>query len=176
MMPGLVHNLSWDWAEEGIDRAEIAAQADGWHISGTHDSTDYTLQLGPNFIARQITIDTGTEKLALSRSASGWHHANGDLIANSRDAIDPDIGCTALTNTLPIRRLGLDVGAQATLPVLYIPIPMTTPHVVQQRYTRQEEQIYLYENLHSGFQALLTVDNDGWVTDYPGVCKMIHTL
>ncbi|MGH2605513.1 MAG: putative glycolipid-binding domain-containing protein, partial [Anaerolineales bacterium] len=37
-----------------------------------------------------------------------------------------------------------------------------------QSYHRTAEDTYLFRNVESGFEALLRVDADGLVTDYPG--------
>ncbi len=110
--------------------------------------------------------------MTLDRDAKGWRLRGGDPVPGSAGALDPDIACTAATNTLPIRRLGLAVGATAEIDVLYIAMPDLTPRILRQRYSRRDEG-YLYENLESGFSAFLTVDSGGWVTDYPGVCRRV---
>jgi hypothetical protein len=95
------------------------------------------------------------------------------VIPGSANAIDPDIACTALTNTLPIRRLDLAIGERVEIDVLYIPVPVLEPVIARQCYARQADG-YLYENRDTGFTALLSVDRGGWVTHYPGVCDMME--
>ena len=85
-----------------------------------------------------------------------------------------DIEATPFTNTLPIRRLGLTVGESAEIQVLYISVPDLSIKPVRQRYTRLADgRTYRYESLASGFTAVITVDDDGLVTDYPGLFRRV---
>lgn len=105
---------------------------------------------------------------------------NGEWLVNLHhrdefaDCQDLDIEGSGLTNTLAIRRLHLSPGESAELAVLYIPVPSLEPQVVHQRYTRLKNDAdglahYQFEALDTGFSATLTVDEHGFVQDYPGV-------
>ncbi|MCK0096893.1 putative glycolipid-binding domain-containing protein [Yoonia sp. F2084L] len=170
------YDLTWQWVDGGGDRASVMVKDDGWFVSGQHGSTCYWLTTDQDGAAQTVEValdgpEDHPAKLALRRDAFGWHHADGTLIEQSIQAYDVDIACTALTNTLPIRRLNLGPEESAEIDVLYIPIPALKPHVVRQHYRRTPTG-YLYENRDSGFRANLTVDTAGWVTDYPGVCHL----
>ncbi|MEM9788145.1 MAG: putative glycolipid-binding domain-containing protein [Pseudomonadota bacterium] len=166
--------LVWDWPDKGTDRATVLTTPDGLQISSQHAETRYWLHTDPNHAAISLKVQVDrAQPLDLRRDRDGWHHLDGSLVPGSAMAIDPDIACTALTNTLPIRRLGLGIGDTAAMDVLYLPVPDLTPRIVRQRYTRTDHG-YRYQNLQNGFEALLSVDNDGWVTDYPGVCLMME--
>ncbi len=89
--------------------------------------------------------------------------------------LNPDTS-TAFTNTLPIRRLGLQPGESAELSVAYIDVPTLGVTPARQRYgclaRSAEEGRYRYESLPSaalpgGFTDDLLVDADGLVVDYP---------
>jgi uncharacterized protein len=45
--------------------------------------------------------------------------------------------------------------------------------VVRQRYTRLGAHCYRYDNLQSGYQADITVDDLGLVTGYPGAFERL---
>jgi hypothetical protein len=167
---------TWAW-EASTDRAQIQRSDAGLFLRGQHEETQYQLFAGPDWATQwvKVTQMAGTEQVAalhLTRHPGGWRHADGPEIADSAAAIDPDIGCTAATNTLPIRRLNLAVGEIAELDILYIPVPALVPSIARQRYSRHRGG-YSYENLTSGFSARIEVDSAGWVTHYPGVCKRI---
>ena len=89
--------------------------------------------------------------------------------------IDVDISATPFTNTLPIRRLGLEHGESEELTVTYIRVPELLVGPERQRYGCLEAQtdggLYRFEALPSGFTAELPVDVDGLVIDYPGLFR-----
>lgn len=80
---------------------------------------------------------------------------------------DIDISCTPFTNTLPIRRLNLEVGQSAEIKVLYVDCPQIRFDVSRQKYERLSELQYRFTSLETDFTAIITVDEDGFVTDYP---------
>jgi hypothetical protein len=91
--------------------------------------------------------------------------------------IDVDISSTPFTNTLPIRRLGLEPGESEELAVTYILVPELLVGAERQRYDCLEAQaeggLYRFEALPSGFTAELPVDADGLVIDYPGLFRRV---
>ena len=86
-------------------------------------------------------------------------------------ALDVDIAATPFTNTLPIWRLGLGIGESADIVTAYIDVPALTVQSDPQRYTRLDERSYRYESRDSGFARDITVDDAGFVVDYPGLFR-----
>lgn len=82
--------------------------------------------------------------------------------------IDIDLSITPATNTLPIRRLGLAVGASAEVTAAWVRFPALIVAPLRQRYTRLAPDRYRYESLESGFTTELTVDDQGLIAHYPG--------
>jgi hypothetical protein len=93
----------------------------------------------------------------------------GDL----SDAIDLDLAITPFTNTLPIRRLDLAVGDEGDVTAAYVSFPDLEVNIDEQRYTRLDEDVYLYESLDSDFSREITVDLDGIVVEYPGLFERL---
>jgi hypothetical protein len=95
----------------------------------------------------------------------GWSTEEEPLraVAGCRDV---DLAFTPATNTLAIRRLGLEVGEGADLEVTYVQFPELAVSRLEQRYDRLAEDRYLYRN--PGFSAELRVGADGLVVDYAG--------
>ena len=81
--------------------------------------------------------------------------------------IDVDIPLTPFTNTLPIRRLQLEVGQTQEIRVLYLDVLAREFKPVRQKYHRLSGSQYQYENVPNDFEAVITVDGDGLVVDYP---------
>ena len=121
------------------------------------------------------------QTLNLSTDGSGsWTTEAGSVIPSLSGCLDVDISVTPFTNTLPIRRLALKPGMQATLSMVYIEVPLMQATARVQRYTCLEITPgggrYLYESLENGvsvFTAELPVDSDGLVIDYPGLFKRV---
>jgi hypothetical protein len=83
------------------------------------------------------------------------------------DCVDVDLSFTPATNTLPIRRLGLDVGGEAEIHVAWLVWPELEVRPVRQRYARLAKDRYRYTQ--DDFSAELVVDDEGLVLDYEGL-------
>jgi uncharacterized protein len=108
-----------------------------------------------------------------------WKRGGGEPMPELDGCIDVDISATPFTNTLPIRRLGLEPGESADVDVAYILVPELLVGPERQRYGCLEAQadggLYRFEALPSGFTAELPVDADGLVIDYPGLFRRAWT-
>jgi hypothetical protein len=103
-------------------------------------------------------------QLTLTREAKGAWTVDGQPARALRSCSDVDLGCTPSTNTLPIRRLRLGIGASRTVQVAWVRFPELTVHKVAQTYTRLDEATYRYAS--PTFEAELVVDDDGLVAQY----------
>lgn len=77
-----------------------------------------------------------------------------DLILDG--CFDIDLGFSSLTNTLPIRRLKLEVGASWPVRAAWVPVP----------------GFDLYESGGGRFVADLEVDEESLVIEYPGFWRL----
>lgn len=80
-----------------------------------------------------------------------------------------DISLTPLTNTLPVKNLFTEVFQLEKVKVLYVDVLKNEIKIVRQRYTKLDDNRFLYENTDTGFKAFLMVDQDGFVKDYPNL-------
>lgn len=90
-------------------------------------------------------------------------------------AFDVDLGCSPLTNTLPIRRLDLmrgEVGLSHRLSVAWVLVPSLEVVQADQIYTPLGESRIRYAS--ETFSADLSVDDDGFVLDYPGLARRVE--
>lgn len=98
---------------------------------------------------------------------------DGRWVVDMRDrpdldgCVDVDLGFSPSTNTLPIRRLPMQMQESRTIAAAWVDFPGLVVHRVEQRYTRISEDTYRYENLPTGVVAELTVDSQGLVISYP---------
>lgn len=102
--------------------------------------------------------------LTLERTAKGVWSVNGRVDRTLKGCTDVDLGCTPSTNTLPIRRLRLGVGASQTIQAAWVRFPELSVAKAAQTYTRLDEFTYRYES--GTFSAELVVDDDGLVASY----------
>jgi uncharacterized protein len=88
------------------------------------------------------------------------------------DAMDVDLYASPLTNTLPIRRLGLigrPPGTERTITAAWILLPSLAVLPLEQTYTVLGPGKMRYAS--EGFTADLDVDDEGFVTYYPGLAR-----
>jgi len=102
--------------------------------------------------------------IALERDPKGNWSVDGEVMRALKGCTDVDLGCSPSTNTLPIRRLRLAVGASRTIQAAWIRFPELTIVKAAQTYARLDEFTYRYSS--GTFEAELTVDDDGLVTAY----------
>jgi hypothetical protein len=111
--------------------------------------------------------------------AAGWNAEGPERERTERElsdvagCIDVDLGISPSTNTLPIRRLNLEVGESRELTAAWVRFPELTVEPLAQCYTRLTERRYRYESSASGFTAELEVDDLGLVVDYQGIWRRV---
>ena len=90
-------------------------------------------------------------------------------------AFDVDLGGSPLTNTLPIRRLGLlkaEPGVAHRISAAWVLVPSLEVIQADQIYTPLGDNRIRYAS--ETFSADLTVDDEGFVVDYPGLAHLIQ--
>ena len=167
----------------GHDAATITPTADGWSISGVAivvESArpcriDYDVACDTSWVTRHCSLRgyVGPTRVALdvARQPSGVWTVDGAAAPSLHGCIDVDLGFTPATNLLPIRRLELHVGQSAVVRAAWIKFPDFTAEVLDQVYTRQTTDRYLYESGGGVFRRELQVDPFGCVLDYPGLWR-----
>lgn len=119
---------------------------------------------------KTLPLDLTEPALDLTRRDDGsWQRAGHGELPALVGCHEVDIILTPFTNTLPIRRLGLDVGEAAEIRALYVMLPQLELTAQRQRYTRLAPDRYRYEGLDTGYVNEIGVDPDGLVLDYPGL-------
>ena len=170
--------------EPGHDACELIAGVDGCELHGT---AVFRHALGP----ARLDYSVRCERDGRSRSGQvrGWianrhwhlqvHRLeSGEWLLNDTrvdglDAcLDLDFGFTPATNVLTLRRLALEVGAAADVPVAWLDLPEASLVFLPQTYQRRSATTYWYESPTAGYTALLEVADSGFVTTYPGLWVM----
>jgi uncharacterized protein len=169
----------------GFEVVYFEALGTGWRI----ETTTAGLQDGEAWV---VSCDLAVDEQWRTRSANVtartvsaiWElliEADGeghwwidDAAASHLDGcIDLDLESSAMTNALPVRRLGLNVGDHADVPAAYFSLTTTTLNRLGQSYLRVEDvdgrQQYAYAAPVFDFECHLVYDNSGLVLDYPGI-------
>ena len=189
-LAGIERSLVWTYRRFpgmevcGLWRRRDDAGADGWALRGSSvcliDGVPTEVRYrvltdgGWRTTAAHVGVVAGGEKRGLRLhvdGSGGWFDGDRE-IPSVRGCVDVDLGLGASTNTLPVRRLGLEVGGSAELTAAWVRFPDLAVEPLRQRYTRLAEHRYRYESVESGFTADLDVDGLGLVLRYPGWCEI----
>jgi uncharacterized protein len=177
--------LDWPGLEHVVVSADAAGlRADGQLVLGPPVGparVTYQLNCDASWRVTRLTISTaragGSRTLTLSADPDGHWLADGQPRPDLDGCIDVDISLTPMTNTLPIRRLTWAPGIPQDFDVAYVSAPDLTVRRASQRYTllspgaSDDTATYRYES--GSFRADLTLDGDGFVSDYPGLWRQI---
>jgi uncharacterized protein len=155
-------------------RIIAAATADHEAFSASYDliTTDagLTKRLSLHLVRAggdtQISITRDGQDVWLVQTARGMQRSDFG------GAQDVDLALSPFLNALPIRRLGLQKASTApvTVPVAYLYIPSGEFSAEALQYTPREGGIDIVSPVA---QATITVDDNGFVRDYPGLAERI---
>ena len=146
-------------------------------IIGTYESkiyrVEYQIKTNENwetiFFEIKSRHSNTTEHLKFESDGKGNWFSNNKRADQFNGCIDIDIPLTPFTNTLPIKRLNLKQGEEQQIRVIYLDMLEGKIKPVHQKYTRLSKTEYQYENVPNDFDAKITVDDFGLVTDYPAL-------
>jgi hypothetical protein len=166
---------------QSSERCSIASSASGIEINSIVKGkwndipfdVKYFIKTNPNwetiYFELQTSMEGSVQKIQYQSDGKGVWTSNESVLDHLAGCIDIDISVTPLTNTLPLKRLKM-VGNQSELiKVLYVDVLENSISSKQQKYTRITGTMYKFENVPNDFESTITVDNDGYVVDYPGL-------
>ena len=162
----------------GAEYFALTSTEAGWQLEGAVVRADanrplrvqYRIECDASWHTRRVHVEmqTGTTRRHLELAAGDerrWWQGDRERV-ELRGCLDIDLGVTPSTNTLPIRRLQLPIGAYADVTAAWIRFPELTVEPLSQRYTRLEERRYRYASRGGSFVAELAVDEMGLVVRY----------
>jgi hypothetical protein len=184
----LISSGLWRWLQgTGLERFELVRAGNGWIFRGTiltqaqnHGmEARYELLCDNAFRTRsaQIAIrDSASERTLHISAEDGRWYENGRENPSVRGALDIDLGWSPSTNTLPIRRLGLQIGqSSGEFTAAWVLFPGLSLEPLPQEYLRISERLYRYSSRGGAFTAQLQVDDQGLVVDYEGFWQRVRT-
>ena len=179
----------WQWLQgAGLERFEFLRAADEWILRGTiltlaHDAAveaRYEITCDHSFRTKAANVSVrdaaGERKLRITAQDGRWFE-NGVENRTVTGAIDIDLGWSPSTNTLPIRRLGLEIGrTSGEFIAAWVRFPELTLQPLSQEYRRLGDRKYRYSSRRGGFIAELLVDDHDLVLDYEGFWKRAEKM
>ncbi|MUL41370.1 putative glycolipid-binding domain-containing protein [Streptomonospora sp. PA3] len=172
----------------GLGVGALVAQPGGFRLEAAETIADSDGRFSARFTvhadlgwsstsARVEALSTGgSSSVQLERRAGGWT-VDGRRVPELDGCVDVDVAATPLTNTLPIRRLGLRPGEYRDISAVWVDVPSLRVQRMAQRYTRLQaangHDRYEYsDSVYGAF--VLTVDRDGLVVDYEGLAVRVR--
>ena len=129
-------------------------------------------------LSLEVSLAERERQLSIARDEENMWLVTG-FEGESRDAyggaLDVDVVLSPFFNTLPIRRLGLNAGAESvTVPVLYVSLPDLSVAAASEKYTSLGPDAGGTITLKSpAGKVVVAVDDDGFIVDYPGLAARI---
>ncbi|NTX34628.1 MULTISPECIES: putative glycolipid-binding domain-containing protein [unclassified Myxococcus] len=173
---------AWQWTRQdqpGSEYCELRELDGGWELAGSvvvaeegaPFLAEYTVACDSRWLTREARIllrRGGTSQSLVLRADEQRRWWRGDEeVPQFRGCTDVDLGFTPSTNTLPIRRLSLEVGQSSDVTAAWVRMPDLALLPLPQRYTRLSPTRFRYESRGGSFVAELETDELGLVTRYP---------
>jgi uncharacterized protein len=174
-------------ARSGFEVAYFRGQEDGWAVDGTTAAVEdtqtwivtYSIRLDAAWVTRSARImartAAGLRETLLEVDQTGRWLVDGDPAPHLDGCRDVDLESSAMTNALPVHRLGLAAGRQADAPAAYVRALDLSVDRLEQTYRRIADegarQRYEYAAPVFDFTSCLVYDESGLVLDYPGVAR-----
>lgn len=157
-----------------LERNDVAWQLDGAaafrHESGRIAQLHYRLRCDRHFHTQWATVRGwlgGTAiDLSIARTPKGWT-VNDAAVPDLAHCADLDLGFTPATNLLPIRRMHLQPGEEADAPAAWLDLSEDGLGLLEQRYACIDPTRYRYASPRFGYDAELSLSEDGFVLEYP---------
>lgn len=177
------HRIRWQRLDfPGYEDASLQRVAEDWVLAGCAAfrreekacRIHYRVDCGPDWHTRRVEVYGFEGERGFRHRIQvedGHWFFDGEPQPQLRGCVDIDLGFSPSTNLLPIRRLGLAVGASAAVDAAWLAFPALKLSVLPQVYTRLASNRYRYSSRDGAFVAELTVDGEGLVTDYPGLWR-----
>jgi hypothetical protein len=169
----------------GHEAARLERVDEGWRLSGECAvgfdgkacGLSYAIGCDPAWrsVSCRVSGFVGSEPVSIEirREDSGRWTMNGAPQPQVDGCIDLDLNFSPSTNLLPIRRLGLAVGAGAPVRAAWLRFPSFRLEILEQVYVRTADRSYRYESAGGSFTADLRVDAHGFVTRYAGLFEEV---
>lgn len=172
-------------AREGFEVAYFERRDDGWDVDGCTTAVEdgrtwtvtYRIRLDDTWTTRGAQVTgrsaSGSRTTVLEADGKGRWLVDGEAAPHLDGCLDVDLESSAMTNTLPVHRLGLAVRARAAAPAAYVRALDLSVQRLEQDYLRVPDeganQRYDYTAPAFEFACRLVYDDSLLVLRYPGI-------
>jgi len=183
MFERITHSAFWRTLyTPGHDTALLAQGLAGWHLTGMASflgdegpvAVNYTVEVDDNWITKRGSIrGVAADRRfyhTIERTPEGW--TLDGKPQGLAELTDLDFGFTPATNMQQLRRANLDIGEKAEFSVAWFDIGKPGLIALPQIYERREQNLYWYVSPPSGYEAMLEMDDTGFVRLYPTLWEM----
>jgi len=144
-------------------------------------AVDYAIAADTTWTTRRAHISgrsaSGLHSIVLEADGAGHWLVDGEVVPHLDGCLDVDLEASAMTNALPVHRLGLPVGGRAAAPAAYVRALDLAVEWLEQTYGRitDETSYQRYDYTAPAFQfaCRLVYDESGLVLDYPGIAVRV---
>jgi len=160
--------------EENRLTGTVVGKLDGQLLEARYD-----VKCTRHWHTKEVSVELRQESNTLNRSfrvepTGQWIELEGkDDLRHLQGIIDIDIQISPSTNTLPIKRLNLRIGASARVTAAWLKFPDLQVERQEQRYTRVADKRYAFESGGGQFRAEIEVDDFGLVRKYGNFWRAI---
>jgi uncharacterized protein len=174
----LVHHILWHCAVLASSEYASLAETEGDRrfrglvvlpFGDEPGHIDYDVLCDSDWMPRScsitVTLPTQIRTIELTSDDVGHWAMNGIAAPHLLGCRDVDLGWTPATNTIPIRRLDLEVGDTASIVAAWVRFPELDVVATQQHYTRVATDRWRYRSDDYDFE-LVTDTNSGLVLQY----------
>jgi hypothetical protein len=167
----------------GHEFARVYSRDGSWLLVGTavlaheHQACKLDYSIGCDSAWRTVScrvtgwLGSQPVEIDISVDRDGHWRLNGTECHEVEGCIDVDLNFSPSTNLLPVRRLELEIGAEAEVQAAWLRFPTFKLERLDQRYRRLSAETYRYESAGGSFVTELQVNSAGLVTLYPKFCQ-----
>ena len=137
------------------------------------------IEVDPDWHGVRATIDAADgRRLTVETDGPGRWLVDGNHTPVLDGCLDIDLEGSALTNTAPVHRLGLDVGAEGDSAAVYVRSDLFVERLDQtyRRLPAEHGFAFEYASPRFDYRATLVFAADGLVADYPGIAERVDVL
>ncbi|MCH6163321.1 putative glycolipid-binding domain-containing protein [Streptomyces marispadix] len=172
-------------ARSGFEVVYFEPSDDGLNIYGCTTAVedgrtwivDYQLELDAAWAVRTAHISgrsaSGLRRTSIVTDGAGHWQIDGRVSPDLDGCRDVDLESSAMTNSLPVRRLRLTDGSPTQAPAVYVRAADLTAERLDQTYeplsAKSGHHRYEYAAPAFDFGCRLTFDSSGLVREYPGI-------
>ncbi len=174
---------------EGFEAVTLHRSGTGYGLRGQATAVrdreawavGYLLALDERWITQRARVwgwsTRGEYERVLEADGPGRWRVDGRAAPELDGCLDVDLEASAVTNTVPVHRLRLDVGASADAPAVYVRALDFDAERLDQTYARLDDDganlRFQYRAPTFDFEARIVFDRVGLVLDYPGIASRV---